>query len=301
MIKKKIDKPMEERTIRAITGMNRLQFEEMVFTFEKVLRETTSRKRKRVEGGGRKGTLRNAREKLFFILFYFKVYPVYDLAGFLWKVDRSQACRWVAKLLPKLEKTLGYSCCLPKRKIRSTEELRESFPEVFDFFIDVTERKCQRPNKSEKNLKRRYSGKKKMHTRKNTVIVDENRRFLYVSPTKNGKIHDFKMFKKEVLAKIFPEGSCVWVDKGYQGIKSLMDEQIQVAIPYKKKKKEKLSPMEKKENRAINQLRVVVEHAIGGMKRMACCQVPIRNRNSKIEDQIPLLAAGLWNFHLARK
>lgn len=291
----------QERTMRAVTGMSVRQFRELCMIFKRAFMHKNCQKpRKRCVGGGRKNTLRTIEEKVFFILFYLKIYPTYDLAALFCLVDRSQTCRWVKKLLPILEQTLGYSISLPKRKICSIAEFQELFPEIFDVMIDVTERKCQRPASS-KNLKRRYSGKKKSHTRKNTLIVDESKHIRFLSNTRNGRLHDLTLFKKEAIAPCIPDDFCLWVDKGYTGIDALVPEKVKVRIPRKKRKNKELTPCEKVNNRVINSLRIPVEHAIGGMKRYGCMQVPIRNKSWQIENQFPLLCAGLWNFHLDRK
>lgn len=291
----------QERTMRAVTGMSVRQFRELCVIFKQAFMHKSYQKpRKRCLGGGRKNTLRTIEEKVFFILFYLKIYPTYDLAALFCLVDRSQTCRWVKKLLPILEQTLGYSISLPKRRICSTSEFQELFPDIFDVIIDVTERKCQRPTSS-KNLKRRYSGKKKSHTRKNTLIIDESKHIRFLSNTRNGRLHDLTLFKKEAIAPCIPNDFCLWVDKGYTGIEALVPEKVEVRIPRKKRKNKELTPCEKAKNRVINSLRIPVEHAIAGMKRYGCMQVPIRNKSWQIENQFPLLCAGLWNFHLDRK
>ena len=302
MIKKlAIRAQMQERTMKAVTGVSIRQFRELCMIFKQAfLHEVYQKPRERRIGGGRKNTLRTIEEKVFFILFYLKVYPTYDLAALFCQVDRSQTCRWVKKLLPILEKTLGYSISLPKRKICSISEFQELFPEVFDVIMDVTERKCQRPA-SYKNLKKRYSGKKKSHTRKNTLIVDEEKHIRFLSNTKNGRLHDLTLFKKEAIAPCIPSGFSLWVDKGYTGIDALVPEEVEVHIPRKKRKNKALTLSEKSDNQVINSLRIPVEHAIGGMKRYGCMQVPIRNKSWEMENQFPLLCAGLWNFHLDRR
>ena len=83
---------------------------------------------------------------------------------------------------------------LPKRRISSTCEFEKAFPGVKDLFIDATERNTERP-KSKKLNKKRFSGKKKVHTRKNTIICDINKKIL-VSQAKDGKIHDLTEVKK---------------------------------------------------------------------------------------------------------
>ena len=87
---------------------------------------------------------------------------------------------------------------LPKRKVQSLKDLFDSFPETKDLFIDGTERRINRPKQS-KNQRNNYSRKQKSYTRKNIVICDEDRRIMYVSPTKNGKVHDFTQEKKRAL------------------------------------------------------------------------------------------------------
>ncbi|GHU29537.1 hypothetical protein FACS1894152_7860 [Bacilli bacterium] len=51
---------------------------------------------------------------------------------------------------------------------------REYYPGVKDIFIDGTERPVQRP-RNNKLQKKRYSGKKKRHTRKNVIMSDGNK------------------------------------------------------------------------------------------------------------------------------
>ena len=76
-----IDKVLENpRLVRAILGINKKQFISLLATFEQVLlEEQTNKKRKRAVGGRRIGKrigkIKPARNKLFFILWYLKVYP----------------------------------------------------------------------------------------------------------------------------------------------------------------------------------------------------------------------------------
>ena len=140
------------------------------------------------------------KSKLFFILFYIKVYPTCDLGGFIFNVDKSQVNRWVNRFMTILEKALGRSIVMPERRISSMEEFLKKFPEVKDIFIDATERRVQRP-KNKKLTKKRYSGKKKCHTRKNIIISNEKGEILFTSATKDGRIHDLKQLRKTGIAK----------------------------------------------------------------------------------------------------
>ena len=290
---------LRERTMRAITGMSIRQFIELSFVVHQILLSKPNKVKVRRAGGGRNHSLRNTEEKTFFILFYLKVYPTCDFASILCLVDKSQICRWVKILLPVLEQALGRTLSLPKRKISTITEFQEAFPDIYDIIIDATERRSRRPSLP-KALKRRYSGKKKSHTRKNTVIIDEHKRIRFISPTREGRRHDLSLLKKEALIPNIPPGISLWVDKGYTGIHFLVPTGVNINIPKKRRKKHPLTQQERLENQAINSIRISVEHAIGGMKRFGCMQTPIRNRDWNIENQLPALCAGLWNFHLDR-
>ena len=284
------------RQIKALTGMNTHEFALLVSEIEKILYEAAAKKtRKRAVGGGRKGALKSSESKTFFILFYLKVYPTYDLAAAIFDVDKSRVSRWVKQLLPILETVLGRSCVLPKRKVQSAEELFEHFPETKDLFVDGLERRTQRSTKP-KQQRRQYSGKKKCHTRKNIVVADEQKRILYLSASKNGKIHDFKQVQKTELLDNIPPDTTVWVDKGFQGIKNKVPPE-QVQIPHKKPKGGNLTSEQKEENKIISSIRIIVEHAIGGIKRFGCMSQIYRNRRGQ-DDQMISICSGLWNFHI---
>lgn len=155
-----------DRVLKSLTGLNIMKFKELVISFEIILKEESAKyikntkNRKRAVGGGNKHTLIDAEAKLFYILLYCKVYPTFDMAGFIFEVNRSQANRWMHKLLPILEKALDRRVVLPKRQIKSMDEFITLYPSIEDIFIDATERRVQRP-KDYKKQKRLYSGKKK--------------------------------------------------------------------------------------------------------------------------------------------
>ena len=69
--------------------------------------------------------------------------------------------------------------------------------------------------------------------------------------------------------------------------------------PKKKPRGKPLSPEQKAANRAISQERVVVEHAIGGVKVWRIVKEQIRSWLHAIRDQVMYLACGLHNFRLA--
>ncbi|MCD4779662.1 MAG: transposase [Candidatus Omnitrophica bacterium] len=297
----------DDRLMKAMTGLSASEFNRLIGRFSQEIQNelwnkyqigVEKRNRERKPGGGRIGSLKSDKWKLFFLLFYFKCYPTFDILGLIFDLNRSNSNRNVHKLTLALERALGREMTLPKRKIRTMEELFEAFPEVKEIIIDGTERLIQRPKDVEKQ-KKNYSGKKKAHTCKNIVISDENRRIGYLSPTAEGKKHDYRIFKEEFPppSDIFPENVTLWMDLGFIGVEKDYP-CATVMMPAKKPRGKELTDEAKKRNKAINGFRVVVEHAIGGVKRFGVVADKFRNRKCGFGDKVMLISCGLWNYHL---
>jgi hypothetical protein len=67
----------------------------------------------------------------------------------------------------------------------------------------------------------------------------------------------------------------------------------------KKHPKPQLSNEQKATNKALSQVRIFIEHAIGGMKRSNILVHVFRNRRADFEDDAVGICAGLWNFALS--
>jgi hypothetical protein len=131
----------QDRWLRALTGLNRQAFDALLPSFEQAYeasRIAAKPERQRAMGGGRKARLESPEAKLFYILFYFKCYPTFDLAGILFDLDRSQTHEWMHGLQPILEVALGEKMVLPARKLRSVEAFIEAFPGVERVMSDGT-------------------------------------------------------------------------------------------------------------------------------------------------------------------
>lgn len=63
----------DDRLLRAMTGLNRQAFENLLPGFNQAYQQSRSKPdvvRQRASGGGRKATLRTSRNQLFYILLY---------------------------------------------------------------------------------------------------------------------------------------------------------------------------------------------------------------------------------------
>lgn len=284
---------------QSFTGLTVLAFYQLLPSFEQAYEDDLldreqkrSTPRQRERGGGRTGAFQRLEDKLVFILFYFKFYPVQEVQGFFFGMGQSQAWEWIHRLTPILNGALGYEKQLPARKTRDVQQVLESCPGL-EFIIDGTERPIRRPKDKERR-KKYYSGKKKRHTLKNNVVSEKRTRKVKVlSETCEGKKHDKKLADEQDLH--FPKGSKVWKDTGFQGYEP---EDVITYQPKKKPKGKELTPEEKELNRLISSERIGVEHSIGGVKVFAIVREIYRNMTTGFEDLIMETACGLHNFRL---
>lgn len=267
----------QDRLVRAMTGLNRLAFYNLLPTFAAEYaqaEEKRQRERQRAIGGGAKAKLATAEAKLFYILFYFKCYPTFDLAGVMFDLDRAQTHRWMHRLQPILEDALATKMVLPVRKLNSIEEFIERFPAVKEVMIDGTERPIQRPNEPERQ-KQNYSGKKKRHTRKHLAAVAPNKEVLVLTIAREGKLHDKRFHDEDDIIGSIPDEIPVLVDSGFQGVQK---QYVNIELPHKKPKGGELTPLQQEENKNLSSQRVVCENAFAGVKRYNAVAAIYRNR-----------------------
>lgn len=153
------------RTLRAFTGLDQAEFEKLLTPFAMAYHaymydhHVKKKSRQRRYGGGRKPLLVAMEDKLLFILFYFKVYPLQEVMAFLFETSQGRVNEWMHKLSIVLKMALGKAQVLPERDPKNLEQTLALCVSV-DFIIDGTERRVHRP-KDATEQKEKYSGKKK--------------------------------------------------------------------------------------------------------------------------------------------
>jgi hypothetical protein len=116
--------------------------------------------RQRQYGAGRsESTLVSIEDKLLFILYDVKVYPLQEILAFEFGMVQSTANEWIQILSDVLKKALAHGEYLPERDPKQLETVLASETES-TYGIDGTERPRQRPRDPEKQ-KHSDSGKKK--------------------------------------------------------------------------------------------------------------------------------------------
>ena len=224
---------------------------------------------------------------------------------FLLGLPRSTCHRNVPVFFKILEQTLKRHLVLPKRRISSLDEFLGAFPEIKEnpeIFIDGTERPVSRSKKI-KTQNKRYSGKKKMQTKKHTVVTDRTKKIKVLTKARNGRRHEKRIADKDGLYDFLPDEVVTYQDTGLLGVQH---KHKNSKIPHKRKPKSKHNPTpppltkeQKEENTIIGSIRVTVEHAIWlALKRFNSISHKFRNKNDELADQMALLTSGLWNYHL---
>jgi hypothetical protein len=180
------DKAMKKPSVlRSLTGSDRSESEKMIPRFGKAWDEYVgetyikTKPRKRKYGGGRKPKLLTVENRLLFILFYFRIYPLRTVTAFFSGMSQSQANERIYKLSDVLMMATEEQCHLPGHDPQNSGEILKKCPEL-PFIIDGTERRRQRPG-NEADRKAFYSGKKKCHTVRNNLIVNTESRTVCLS------------------------------------------------------------------------------------------------------------------------
>jgi hypothetical protein len=212
----------DRRKFLALTGLTLKEFKSLLPAFTEAYRRKyasnktlAGKKRKRQVGGGRRAVLATPEQKLLFMLVYQKAYPLQVVMGELFGLHQSAANHWIHRLLPVLRDALTTLGVMPERDGEKFAQAERRQAAPAEYIIDGTERRRQRPKSPEKQALH-YSGKKKMHSDKNVVIVNTgSKRVAYLSSTHAGKTHDKKVADAEQIA--YPRQAVLHKDTGFQG------------------------------------------------------------------------------------
>ena len=210
------------REFLAATGLRNEEFECLLPTFEKCYQATLPRKPKaskkkkqRASGGGRKSNLKSLSDKLLFILVYQKTFQLQTMHGLQFGLSQGRANYWIHRLLPVLQQTMAEMGFKTERSGKQVATLIEASEGGANLSLDASERALQRPVDAQKQAEK-CSGKKKTHTDKNLILVNENSgKVVYLSPTVEGKKHDKKLADEAQIS--YPQNASLTKDTGFQG------------------------------------------------------------------------------------
>ena len=252
----------QPQVFRNLTGIPVKKFNQLYFELLPIYNQTEKRKfnkkknPQRKIGGGRKKEL-NLEDQLLLTLIYYRHYVSQSFLGLIFNLDNSNISRRIRYIEPQLGKIFR----IPTRKIEN--ELTEE--EIVEYFIDATEQQINRPKKKQKAY---YSGKKKKHTLKNQIVIDNQSKIRLVSKSVEGKKHDKKLYdESRIYAKEKPN---IQGDLGYLG-------SDRITVPKKKPRKKELTEEDKNSNKQFSKERIIIEHVFGKMKIFQILSQRFRN------------------------
>jgi hypothetical protein len=184
---------------------------------------TTTRRggkpRQRAVGAGHAFT-HDLRTRLLMTLIWLRIYPTFEVLGFLFSLDKTNVHATVGDLLATLESLADFPFERPRaerRKLRSVAAVMDAFPDVC-LVIDAKEQRLERPQSTKEDDRQRpyYSGKKKCHTLKNEIAVAPDGRIGAVSESvPGGANHDLTQLRRtKLLDHLDPETEGAMLDKG---------------------------------------------------------------------------------------
>ena len=154
-------------------------------------------KRERSIGAGRHFKL-DVKNRFLMLLVYCRLYITYTLAGFLFDLDQSNICRDIQKIEPLVRKCVPIPQKMHKitKRLRTPEDVEQYFP-GFIAFVDCTEQQIPRPE-NKRRRKTYYSGKRKRHTVKTQLMVNNSGiTLIHKTEHKKGHRHDYDIYKEE--------------------------------------------------------------------------------------------------------
>lgn len=161
--------------------------------------------------------------------------------------------------------------------------------------IDATEQRTRR-SKDYATQKSFYSGKRKAHTIKTQITVSERGRIRHVSDSVPGSTHDLTLLRESGLKDDLPEGLTVTADTGYRGAQNDFPDHS-VALPYRPKSKQTLTPEEKLHNQLISRLRIVVENTLCELKHFQALVARFRHSLQR-HGEVILAVVGIVNLRI---
>ena len=125
------------------------------------------------------------------------------------------------------------------------------------------------------------------------TLCDATQYVYFLSATEGGRVHDKKMADEFPLH--LPAGSVLRQDLGLLGHAPAG---VVVEMPHKKPPKQELTFSQKLYNQLLSALRVVIEHAHSGIKRLRMVRDPLRLRGEWVRDTVMVVACGLHNLRV---
>ena len=272
-------------------------------------RRLTRPDRKRAIGAGDNFDLA-VTEQLLVAVIWLRVYPVQDVLGFLFGVSGTTVGRLLGRWLPVLATCFATlrvaqagrdTMRLPdpgRKRRKSLDQLLAETPGLA-IIVDTFEQRVQRPP-TRAEADGYYSGKKRQHTLKSQVAVDEETgQIVDVAESVPGPSADLTVLKDSGLLEHLPAGLGVLGDLAYVGVGKITPGGLG-ATPRRKPRGQPRPSEDVVYNQAFSRRRVPVEHTIGRLRRYQALNQTDRHHRKGHTPRVVAIA-GLVNRQLSAR
>jgi hypothetical protein len=232
---------------------------------------------------------------------WLRTYPTSEVLAYLLGVSDSTVSRVLARLVPLLEAAGKDTMPLPdpgRKRRKQLDDLLRDTP-ALAVVIDTSLQRVQR-SKDRAAADAHYSGKKKQHTLKSQVAVDEESgQIVDVADSVPGPTADITVLEQSELLKRLPPGVGGIGDLAYVGIDKLHPKGLG-ASPRRKPRGKDRPPEDIAAGRAFSRRRIVVEHRIGRIRRYQCLNQTDRHHRQNHSARTRAVA-GLVNRQIRRR
>lgn len=270
----------DDSKFKLLTGVTRKTFMELMEILQPIYDEAHKK-------GSNKGIGVGCR--LVLALSYWREYRGMRQMAFDYELSVSTVCESIHWVEDNLSAHQNFNFGNIEEEI---EKLKSENIYVSKIIGDVEEQPIERPKN---NQEIHYSGKKKRHTTKNQIIINEDDLRIINYYNAMATTHDFQMLKDsniiDTLNKLKISGK---FDSGYQGVQNLLNE---ASIPYKKSKYHDLTEEEKEYNKNLSSIRIKIEHVNRTIKIFRIMKETYRNHQKRYDKKLKIMFT-IYNMNL---
>lgn len=286
----------DKSAFKALTGITVDEFANLYSKVEPAWVEAENQRLSRPDreraigaGGDYKLTLET---RLVMVLFWLRLYLTMTAISYFFGVDKATVSRNLGRFLPVLRQISDPEFEWPEPPSRgqgkSIERALRDYPELFAI-VDATEQSVQRSQDNEKQ-RAHYSGKKKRHTRKTAIVVNEQGEIRAITPSTPGSVHDITHIRCGGILDRIPQEVGVIGDAGFDGLhKDLPNHSV--AISHKARRNHPLTDDQKFINRQLSSTRIIVENVFCQLKHFRILAERFRHDFESYDDIFHIIAA----------
>lgn len=253
---------------RRLTSFKADEFRMLV---EKLRPEWVRRERERLTRPNRKRAIGQGHPyagsfetMVFVVVMYLRTSAGNALLSALFGIDEVTIRSWRKRIAPLLADRFVPRTVVSgrERRINDIDEFIKLYPEIKEIIGDGSEFKIQRPKRKQgKN----YTGKSKRHVKKTVIVINrEDGLFLGRTAVRPGSVHDKRILDEDPLhhrldmhTEIHKRMDSAWTGE---------DSSLGWIVNRRGRRNHPLTKEEKKENKRLSKIRILVEHAIRRLK-----------------------------------